>query len=234
MRYKAIIFDLFGTLVDNFTKQEYDKVYEAMCAELGAPYEAFRNAFGHSFSDRCKGKFQSIEEDIANSCREIGLQPTDLQIQSAAQHRYQFTIKTLHPQSEVLNTLSQLKKVGYQVGLITDCGPDLPLHWPTTPLATHIDEPLFSCDEKIKKPNQEIYRRAWERLNCLPDECVYVGDGGSQELTGAKEAGFLPILKRIDLEEIYDSRPDVVDWDGLAISEIDELPRLLEELENKI
>ena len=58
--------------------------------------------------------------------------------------------------------------------------------------------------------------------------CVYVGDGSSREMTGAKEIGFLPVLKRVDLEDVYDdARPDIIGWRGLSIAEIEELPELL-------
>ena len=232
MKFKAVIFDLFGTLVDNFRKVAYDEVYALMATELDAPYEEFRNAFGYSFTDRCIGRYESIEENIAASCKEIGIQPSNSQIQSAADHRYAFALKTLQADDDVLKTLEALGEVGYRIGLITDCGPDVPKLWNRSPLSGTIETSLFSCLEKIKKPNQEIYQRACERLGLGPDVCVYVGDGSSQEMTGAAEAGFLPILKRIDLSDVYDTRPDIANWQGLSVDRIDELPDLLKELEN--
>lgn len=45
-----------------------------------------------------------------------------------------------------------------------------------------------------------------------------------QELTGAAEAGMRPVLKRIDLSDVYDRhRPDVENWRGLAVNEIKEI-----------
>ena len=46
-------------------------------------------------------------------------------------------------------------------------------------------------------------------------------------MTGAKEIGFLPVLKQVDLEDVYDPRPDIIGWRGLSITEIEELPELL-------
>ena len=105
MKFKAVIFDLFGTLIDNFSKKEHDKVYASMTETLSAPYEAFRQVFGSSFSDRCIGKFRSIEENIAVCCSQIGLSPGDCKINTAAQYRYDFTMRTLKPKVEVLLTL---------------------------------------------------------------------------------------------------------------------------------
>ena len=228
MKFQAIIFDLFGTLVDNFSKKEHDKVHALMAETLSAPYKAFRQAFGSSFSDLCIGKFRSIEEIIAVCCAQIGLSPSDCKINTAAQYRYDFTMRTIKPKDEVLLTLQNLKNDGYKIGLITNCGPDVPLLWHTSPLSEHIDLPLFSCREKIQKPAIEIYKRAHEQLGLSSNVCVYVGDGSNQEMTGAKEIGFLPVLKQVDLEDVYDdARPDIIGWQGLSITEIEELPELL-------
>ena len=228
MKFKAIIFDLFGTLVDNFSKKKHDKVHALMAETLSAPYKAFRQAYGSSFSDLCIGKFRSMEEIIAVCCAQIGLSSSDCKINTAAQYRYDFTMKILKPKDEVLLTLQKLKDEGYKIGLITNCGPDVPLLWHTSPLSEHIDLPLFSCTEKIQKPAIEIYKRAHEQLRLPSNVCVYVGDGSSLEMTGAKEIGFLPVLKQVDLEDVYDdARPDIIGWRGLSITEIEELPELL-------
>lgn len=227
MKHKAIIFDLFGTLVDNFRKHAYDKVYRSMVNALDVPYEAFTNAFGRSFSDRCQGKYDTIEANLEASCAEIGASPSSDRIEAAAKLRYDFTSKTLQPRESVSAALAQLKQDGLQIGLITDCGPDVPLLWSDTPLSSLIDVPVFSCNEKVRKPDPEIYRRALARLGRTAEECVYVGDGGSAELSGARKVGLLPILRRIDLTEIYDARPEVESWEGLAVDEIEELPGLV-------
>lgn len=39
------------------------------------------------------------------------------------------------------------------------------------------------------KPEPEIYRIALESLGVRPDQSVFVGDGGSDELRGAREMG---------------------------------------------
>ena len=55
--------------------------------------------------------------------------------------------------------------------------------------------------------------------------------GGGEELTGAAAVGMLPILKRADLTDVYDSyRPEVEDWRGIAVDEISELCDIVSEL----
>ncbi len=42
MPYKAVIFDLFGTLVENFSSQAYDQVQVQMAKILDIPFAKFR------------------------------------------------------------------------------------------------------------------------------------------------------------------------------------------------
>ena len=52
-----------------------------------------------------------------------------------------------------------------------------------------------------------------------------------QELTGAAAAGFLPILQRVSLADVYDKdRIEMKQWEGHSISEISELPQILQTL----
>ena len=61
--------------------------------------------------------------------------------------------------------------------------------------------------------------------------CIYVGDGSDKELTTAAALGMLPILKRTDLTDVYDPhRPEVENWQGIAIDEIVELCAIVSEL----
>lgn len=41
MPYKAIVFDLYGTLVGNFSRQAYDEIQEQMAKVLDVPYPKF-------------------------------------------------------------------------------------------------------------------------------------------------------------------------------------------------
>ncbi|MCY3711164.1 MAG: HAD family hydrolase [Caldilineaceae bacterium] len=224
MRYRAIIFDLFGTLVNSFTRREYDQVNAQMAAAVNAPYAEFWRLMGETYSDFCLGRYSSYEDLISEVCSCVGVQANMAQITRAAAFHYEFIASAILPEPEVLETLDRLKKSNYRIGLISDCGPSVPLLFPQSPLARFIDVPVFSCEEQIKKPSSAIYQRTCQRMELEPHECIYVGDGSSQELTGAAAVGMRPVLKRTDLSDVYDShRPEVESWQGLAVNEIMEL-----------
>ena len=45
----------------------------------------------------------------------------------------------------------------------------------------------------MKKPDICIYEEALKRLGIDPGDCIFVGDGGSNELVGARKAGMKAI-----------------------------------------
>ena len=224
MPYRAVIFDLFGTLVNGFTRQEYDQVNARMAAAVRVPYPEFWQLMGETYRDFCLGRYSAYEDLISDVCSRTDVHANKAQITQAASFHYEFIAAAIVPEPEVLETLDRLKKRGFRLGLISDCAPPVPLLYPQSPLARFIDVPVFSCEERIKKPSSEIYQRTCQRLQTEPHECIYVGDGSSQELTGAAEVGMRPILKRTDLTDVYDShRPEVESWRGPAVDEIKEL-----------
>ena len=144
---------------------------------------------------------------------------------------YEFTRNSIVPEPEVLEALGLLKRNGFHLGLITNCNANVPLLFPESPLAQYIDAPVFSCEERIKKPSHRVYEIACERLKLQPQACLYVGDGSNEELTAAAAGGMLPILKRADLTDVYDPhRPEVENWQGIVIDEISELCTIVSEL----
>lgn len=231
MPYKAVIFDLYGTLVDNFSSQAYDQVQEQMAKALNIPYPKFRQVMLETINDKSSGGYHAVEENIFEICRRLSIKVGTAQIEQVVTLHYEFSKRTLVIESKILEALDTLKNDSLLLGLITNCRPPIPSAFLQSPLAQYIDVPVFSCEERIRKPSHRIYEIACERLKVQPQECLYVGDGSGEELTGAAAVGMLPILKRTDLTDVYDpDRPEVENWQGITIDEISELCLIVSEL----
>lgn len=230
MQYKAIIFDLYGTLVPIFSRKVYDPIMVKMADILNVPYQEFWKIKTETIKDRSLG-YHSAEDHIKDIGNRLNVSVNNTQIEDIIVISNDFTRNSLKPEPEVLQALDQLKSKGLLLGLITNCNKSVPTLYPNSPLAEYIDVSVFSCEEHIKKPSPRIYEIASDRLNVKPKKCIYVGDGSSEELTGATNVGMLPILKRTDLSDAYDPhRPDVENWNGTTINEISELCTILSDL----
>ena len=230
LHYKAIIFDLYGTLVGNFSRQAYDQVQEQMANVIDVPFTKYWQIKAETIKDRSLGNL-SVEENIGEIGRRLDVKVDTAQIEEIVALGNEFTKASLIPEPEVLKALDRLKQNGFLLGLITNCNSSVPQFFQQSEIAQYIHVPIFSCEERIKKPSSRIYEIACERLNVKPHECIYVGDGSSRELTGAASIGMRPILKHTDLSDVYDpKRQDVENWEGIVINEISELCFVVSEL----
>jgi len=230
MKYEAVIFDLFGTLVQNFTVQQHEGSLEQMAEMLSAPSSDFIRLWYETFNERCTGIFKSPEENIDHVCRELGVKVDDSRRSDAARVRHDLTRNNMIPFPDTIHVLSTLKSAGCKTGLITDCSSEVPALWQDTPFASLFDVTLFSCVVGVKKPDPRIYHLAAEKLAVRPEDCLYVGDGSSNELTGAAEAGMNPVLVLDPAEDnpgIHRVEYEGADWEGPVISSLKEVLNLV-------
>ena len=229
MRYQAVIFDLFGTLVDFLTDKEYAAGRAEVAAVLDAPLDDFRRVWSTTHRDRDRGLFGSPEGDLANAARLLGLQTSAEQIRQAAQVCLKLYHKNLTPRKGAIETLTALRANGLKTGLITGCAWEIPALWPDTAFVPLFDHTVFSCVAGMSKPQSEIYHLACERLGIQPEHCLYVGDGGSNELAGAEAVGMDAVLIKVPEDPYpYTSRQEALEWQGPTITSLPELLDLIE------
>jgi putative hydrolase of the HAD superfamily len=227
MKYQAVIFDLFGTLVDNFSVEEHEGVLRNMASIIAAPADGFVRLWLDTFNERATGVFPSPDAVIEYICGKLGISAKVSQIQQAARIRYDFTRRALRLRPDAVSVLSALKSRGYKTALISDCSAETPAAWKDTPLAPLIDVALLSCLVGLRKPDPRIYHLATEQLGVEPQTCLYIGDGSSRELTGAAQVGMHPVLIRVPDESSDAHQIDREDWNGPVISSLTEVLALV-------
>ena len=224
MKYSAIIFDLFGTLIENFSRSEYEEVLKEIASTLDAPHDEFVQLWLDTFQQRTTGVLPTPRANTEYLCQKLGLNATDTQNEHAVQVRLDLTVRAMKPRPGSVEVIAQLKKENYKIGLISDCSGEAPMAWQGTPFAPLFDVTVFSCQAGIKKPDPRIYYMATEKLGIEPHDCLYIGDGSSQELTGAAQVGMHPVLLRVPDEPVdayFVSREE--DWEGPVISSLQEV-----------
>jgi putative hydrolase of the HAD superfamily len=131
---------------------------------------------------------------------------------------------------ENIETLRAMRAAGLKLGLVSNADVMEATPWTDSPLATLFEAAVFSCEVGAVKPEAEIYRHCLERLALSADECLYVGDGGSNELVGAREVGFSTVFVSGVMAEFWahliPERLGVADHHVTTIPEILMLPEL--------
>ena len=220
MKHLAVVFDLFGTLAGNFSLQGYNDALAQMALALSLPSEDFRRAWFATSSKRNTGTSQNSKGDVEYICREFGVLPEVEQIQLAVRYRLDYIRHVMTPQPDSVDVLSYLKERSHKTGLLSNCSHEIPVVWPETPFASLIDVAVFSCSVGMRKPDSRIYQLTAERLEVRPEECIFVGDGGSEELSGALDVGMHPVLIRHDADSTEPHLMTREQWDGSQISSL--------------
>lgn len=233
MKYEAVIFDFFGTLVDVFSRREYENMLLQMSSILSVPREEFTQLWYGTAKKRGTGIIRSIEANIEHICRELKVQVHDSQIEEVARVRFNFTVRSMTSNKGGIEVISRLKSEGYRIALISNCSSETPKIWEDLPLARLFDVTVFSCLVGLQKPDPRIYRLAVDHLAVRPESCLYIGDGDGEELLGAASIGMHPVLIRASDEDANDAlRTQAVSqkWDGPVIASLKEVLELVKRL----
>ena len=183
---KAVIFDMFETLVTLFEGKTY--FGENIAADTGADPVQFRKEWNAIEKDRSIGTY-TIEEGLTIVFKKLGMY-TEEKVKLAASKRLAALDDTFsNIPAESIQLLEALKAEGIKIGLITNTFNDERDKIRECPLFPFFDVALISYEQGICKPDEEMFRRMTDALQLSPEECLYVGDGGSRELYAARDYG---------------------------------------------
>jgi putative hydrolase of the HAD superfamily len=230
MKYSAVIFDLFGTLVDIHSRVNYFSVLSESISILKAPKDDFLKLWHSTSERRATGVFRTLEENLEYICRELNVPVNRSQINLAKWVRFDYFALALTPREGAIEVLSRLKSDGYKIGLVSNCSAEPPVLWQNTRFAPFFDVTVFSSVAGIQKPDPRIYRMAAEQLKVEPKSCLYIGDGDSHELTGAASLGMHPVLIRAaheDSAHALRTNPEIESWHGPVITSLKEVLNLV-------
>ena len=227
MTFKAVIFDLFGTLVDDFASS-VGQMHTEMAASLAAPHEQFIPLWNQTTEMRIVGAFETVEDNIEHVLTALNMRAEAEQIRRAVEIRMKYIRGALQPRPSAIDTLAKLKDHPYKIGLISNCSIEIPMLWQETAFAKVIDTPIFSCLAHLKKPDIRIYHFACERLGVIPASCLYIADGENHELAAAAKVGLHPVLIRMSSQETGgELHQETREWLGTTISALPEVLRLV-------
>ncbi|QSB13287.1 HAD family hydrolase [Natronosporangium hydrolyticum] len=219
-RYRAVLFDFFGTLSHAVTRGPW---HDLAARHLGCDPTALLDMLDRTFSVRATGAFGDAESTLRWVCDLLDLHPPAARIQAAVRAKEAAVHADTRLRPDAVDTLAALRARGLRTAVVSDCGYELPRFLPALPIAPLLDTCVYSVEVGRRKPHPRLYQTACRRLGVAPDQCLYVGDGGSQELTGARAAGMTALqLAAPDLHEhlVFDQEAS---FDGPRIGTLAEL-----------
>ncbi len=183
---KAVIFDMFETLVTLFEGRTYFS--ENIAADLGIPPEDFRREWHVTERARSIGVY-SMAEGTAITLKNLNAYSEE-NVQLVVRKRKEALGDTFSAiPVESIELLKKLQEKDLMIGLISNSFSDERDLIVESPLYPLFDVTMISYETGLYKPDPAVFKAMIEKLGVKPEECLYVGDGGSRELYGARDAG---------------------------------------------
>jgi putative hydrolase of the HAD superfamily len=216
------IFDFFHTLTDfesNWGNFPWTSDY------LGISKEAWGEQLQNNSEDRLRGRIKDSYEIVKRLAHNIDPSIPNDKIKDVAVFRIKRCENAvLNIPENVIRTLSILKSQGKKIGLITNADATELLAWDRCPIVRYIDCSIHSYKVGLIKPERAIYELCLKTLGSSVSESVFIGDGGSNELIGAKECGLTTVIVTGIIREFWadkiESRTKFADY---QIEFVDEL-----------
>ena len=192
MAVKVVVFDLFQTLVSGFDTG-HPSISE-VAQTLGLPVKEFQQEYYQSlWSARYTGQFPDYATVLCYIVQQLGGKSSESTIKTLAERRQSaFTAHLRCIEPEILDMLNEITTSGIRLGLISNTDGSEVLDWTNSPLARFFEVTIFSHAVGMVKPDPDIYQHALKNLSVAPSNCIFIGDGNSNELRGASQVGMLP------------------------------------------
>ena len=184
---RAVLFDLFETLVTESATRPAG--VSSLAVEFGCERKAFRSEWKAVRSAVTVGRL-SFGQALSDVAAKLGGQVEEATVQRLCEERTRTKAQAFaHIEHQVLAMLDHLRGRNLRLGIVSNCCAEDVAAWPHCSLAQRFDCTVFSFEVGLEKPDPRIYAEAVRRLGGDVSQTWFIGDGGSDELSGARQAG---------------------------------------------
>ena len=195
---KAIIFDLYGTLIDIHTDEDNQLFWQQMntyFGYFGVHYEDLKNAYEEAVKEfvmKESAEYPDIELlDVFNKLfldKDVIVDKVTL-LQTATTFRLLSTdYLQLYPYTKEL--LELLNNSELKVILLSNAQRSFTMNeLKLLDLERSFDRIYISSDYKLSKPDKKFYEIMLEKEKLKPEECVYIGNDHTTDIKGANAIG---------------------------------------------
>ncbi|MCC7058655.1 MAG: HAD family hydrolase [Burkholderiaceae bacterium] len=207
MAVKAVIFDLYGTLIDIETDESMEEIYRAIAHYLGyhgidLNRRDLRERYYRIMAQQkeaCAEEYPEIDvEAIWNTMlRQEGIASAPGRRRLArvlAQLYRAISRKRLQLYPGVVRTLDALRPL-YRLALVSDAQPCFALpEMRAVGLAGYFHPIVISAHHGFRKPDRRLFGKALALMKLAPAEAIYVGNDMFRDVHGAQSSGIRSIF----------------------------------------
>lgn len=192
----AIVFDVFGTLVNIGSKKVPYRLLLNWMFEHGRAFQASdsKTIMAHD------GDFKHISELLGMSIPDDFLQHLNQLLDEEIRSIYLF--------DDTLASLEHLKKSGFKIALCSNLA--TPYGQAVIPMLPNLDAYGWSYEIGAIKPEAKIYQHVADALNCPAQEILFIGDTPLADVEGPTKFGMnARLIKRRSGQTIRQALADL-------------------------
>jgi putative hydrolase of the HAD superfamily len=218
-KIQAVIFDFYGTLADIETDEGKREIYECLSRYLqyyGADISTENLRFTldaekERYFNTIHERYPELDFEVvfSNVLKKEGLNNPFL-VESCCKLFRLLSRKRLDPFSDSLPVLSEMKRKGYPLAIISNAQKVFSLdEIRMTGLDRFFNHVLLSTQFGFAKPDPRLFSIACDLLGTTPANTVYIGDNAEKDIMGPKEIGMqMILLERNQKEANLKMKPD--------------------------
>lgn len=190
---RGVVFDLFGTLIPCPDMTSHYEMLNEMADSAGIERGIYADLWHDTNSERMIGKGGSALGFVEHMFRDNGHaidRGRSMEVEKIYD-RYTSDLMVLFP--DVPPLLNELQDREIRIGLLTNCGSNVPTFFGGLNEAEFFHSLGYSSRIGYRKPDPAIFRWSIEDMGTDPTETLFVGDGDSGELAGASKAGMTAV-----------------------------------------
>jgi 2-haloalkanoic acid dehalogenase type II len=194
---KGILFDFWGTLVENGIYSPVKQVKSIL--RLRIPFVDYILKFEKAFMT---SEFDSLSDAFKNVTKAFNINPPPFVIEKLVGMWNKNTLLS-KPFPETIEVLKDLKEKGYKLAILSNTdqfsiNQVLEKH----NLRELFDEVFLSYNHGLLKTDTEFFEEAITQLGLSKEEVIMVGDSMESDIAGAEKAGIRAVLiDRMDKRE---------------------------------
>lgn len=199
-RYRAVLLDVLGTLVELQTpwpllrailKRRHgidvsdDEAREALLAEM-----AYYRAHHH------EGRDMATLAELRHRCAQVVREHLPATVHLSLEELTEVLLDSIRfsPFPDAAPTLAELREAGFRLAAVSNWDCSLRSVLAEMGLAAALDAVVVSAEAGARKPDPAIYRAALSKIRCRSEEALFVGDSLETDVAGAEAAGVRALL----------------------------------------
>ena len=200
---KAIVFDLYGTLLDIHTDEQQDLLWDKMAylySLQGAHYAAdeLREAYGKHVAvllekQQLKGvDFPDIDllKVFKNLYKVKHVKASKSILVETAKFFRVLSLDYIKPYPGTIELLEYLKASPFKVILLSNAQESFTMdELKVTGIKHYFDAIYLSSHYKVSKPSPDFFNIMLDKSHLLPEECLFIGNDHTTDIEGATRVG---------------------------------------------